>query len=291
MRRIPNDKPENNEFYSTLCTEGHCADGNFSDGKDSETNSGCSHPSSPLRTPEPSTPPSIYNLPESKNHGFEGLESKDFDESIASILLALRDSTFERDFAPRLSPSKLPQRNSIETGIRDALEAGSESDAVINGRESSDSEYDWDGDGKTVDRSGKLKAPSGFACDKHKRWKKRCPSHCPMRKSPSIGNSYLESQQQQLEEDISRAHYNNINFPTTAQSQVVPMEEEVSIIPKLRKRSAPESSFNSDLKITAANTISCQFHAQLHARCPLNCPDRRIKTSSRKRQKLNNVDE
>jgi len=31
-------------------------------------------------------------------------------------------------------------------------------------------------------KSSRKKAPSGSACEKHKRWKKRCPDDCPMRK-------------------------------------------------------------------------------------------------------------
>jgi len=31
------------------------------------------------------------------------------------------------------------------------------------------------------DNSGRKKAPSGTACDRHKRWKKRCPDDCPFR--------------------------------------------------------------------------------------------------------------
>lgn len=32
-------------------------------------------------------------------------------------------------------------------------------------------------------RIPRKKAPSGTACEKHKRWKKRCPDDCPMRKA------------------------------------------------------------------------------------------------------------
>jgi hypothetical protein len=34
----------------------------------------------------------------------------------------------------------------------------------------------------TGSRVPRKKAPSGTACEKHKRWKKRCPDDCPMRK-------------------------------------------------------------------------------------------------------------
>jgi len=36
-----------------------------------------------------------------------------------------------------------------------------------------------------ISRIPRKKAPSGTACEKHKRWKKRCPDDCPMRKSKS----------------------------------------------------------------------------------------------------------
>ena len=37
------------------------------------------------------------------------------------------------------------------------------------------------------------KAPSGTACEKHKRWKKRCPEDCPMRKQKSKKSSVSPS--------------------------------------------------------------------------------------------------
>jgi len=40
-------------------------------------------------------------------------------------------------------------------------------------------------------RASRRKAASGTACEKHKRWKKRCPDDCPMRRSKSQKTSVI----------------------------------------------------------------------------------------------------
>jgi len=44
----------------------------------------------------------------------------------------------------------------------------------------------------SLNSAQRKKAPSGSACDKHKRWKKRCPEDCPMRRRKS-SSFYLQN--------------------------------------------------------------------------------------------------
>jgi len=118
------------------------------------------------------------------------------------------------------------------------------------------------------------KGSGGFACEKHKRWKKRCPSWCPMRKEnfKNVKNGSKVPSEQPMESPNSsgsegqsrrKRNYSKITSPTSDYITVS----------------------NTPVRVSPVNTIACQFHAQLHARCPLNCPDRRVKTNVRKKQK------
>jgi len=127
------------------------------------------------------------------------------------------------------------------------------------------------------------KAPSGTACEKHKRWKKRCPEDCPMRKqkskklSPTLSRKakYSEdsnSDQEEIAED--RTMYNRRkrtieNMGDAIESDDLSVDRNVSI----KRRNGGRRPFGA--------TIACERHTTMHARCPPNCPDRRPSGASR----------
>jgi len=126
--------------------------------------------------------------------------------------------------------------------------------------------------GATSPTTGRLirkKAPSGSACEKHKRWKKRCPDDCPMR----------SNKQQRKQKAPIENHFSENILGTTISA----FESEFN---GMRSRSTRgfkfEDQIYSDYDVSpsaqrraALSSMACEKHTALHARCPPNCPERR----------------
>lgn len=98
------------------------------------------------------------------------------------------------------------------------------------------------------------KAPSGSACEKHKRWKKRCPEDCPMRKKNRKLKDGLFSEVAELgdsfeEEEVRTRRQRN-------------MDVESPDTPRRGRRASN-------------GTVACERHTIAHMRCPPHCPERR----------------
>jgi len=221
---------------------------------------------------------------QSTRYSFVKADLKEDFESIASLLVALRSAPVHHERIPCVSQVDLKQDSELllssserETCIGQDSGSGMESEVEAEAEAEVDcGDDEWNERIDGSESKGYLnKSTGGFACEKHKRWKKRCPSWCPMRKE-----NFKNSKGRTAEP---------IESPNTSGSE--------GGFPK-RKRtlaniSSPTSEFitshnlsvNNAQGKTPMNTIACQFHAQLHARCPLNCPDRRLKTNVRKKQK------
>lgn len=163
-----------------------------------------------------------------------------------------------------------------------------------------------------VSRIPRKKAPSGTACEKHKRWKKRCPEDCPMRKNKK--RSAPRSQELYSKEELTQWSMENMN----TEGQLSPrsdftidgsstdsnlgsndsdpdMKSQARLrrnSPKiLRRSSSIDEDFMADdsprSKAKKANAVAkrsrgtrkylpqaCDRHKMLHAKCPANCPDR-----------------
>jgi hypothetical protein len=214
---------------------------------------------------------------------------------------------------------------------------------------------------------GSRKAPNGSACERHKRWKKRCPDNCsfkqdskgttqihyPLPLSISYQEDPVEKVVHQTEKLIAALH--NDNWETAASTlfnTIMDLKSDgVVSFDKIESKTAPSNRFEcmemvtlvmsqlqniqenrytdinasrgrrsmsptfegelchdqptnylytecspngkkrnfetltqTDSKKTAqygteegkrCQTIACEFHTVLHARCPTNCPDRR----------------
>lgn len=125
-------------------------------------------------------------------------------EDVVAILVALKTSSIAFD-ADRKRPlenvkSEPQLKKKASTGEKPSDEDHDSEDAWDEESEDENSEEWLDngidkrnivGDGAEVasknDPSPRKKAPSGTACEKHKRWKKRCPEDCPNRKQPKKG--------------------------------------------------------------------------------------------------------
>jgi hypothetical protein len=230
-------------------------------------------PHSPDESPMP-FPDSSPQHSESSDEGYDSPNDRlpfvpvkeDF-ESIASILVALRS-------APVIKPKEnifVFSEPKEDVQLVAHSDSGSESELEVE----VDCDDEWNERLDGTESKGYItKGSGGFACEKHKRWKKRCPSWCPMRKENYKKNGVkvpseppMESPNSSGSEGSSRRKrsYAKISSPSTTPEYLTVSE--------------------SPMRVSPVNTIACQFHAQLHARCPLNCPDRRIKTNVRKKQK------
>lgn len=125
-------------------------------------------------------------------------------EDVVAILVALKSHSIafdldrKRHLESENSDSTLKKKHS--TGDKPSDEDHDSEDVWDEESEDENSEEWLDnlGDKKNLlgdatesssknDPSPRKKAPSGTACEKHKRWKKRCPEDCPNRKQPKKG--------------------------------------------------------------------------------------------------------
>lgn len=271
-----------------------------------------------------------------------------------------------------ISQNKLKRSHSSNT-INDE-ESMSDLGDLPCSSQSSDSEIrtsvieddEWLDSGKnellSPDNSGRRKAPSGTACERHKRWKKRCPDDCPFRsqkqkkifatqQKPSDSNEELgvdpaeqlvnlteqlisklqgeewektslklcslirklketqvigsldlidickepstKSECLELVAMVMRQIQENIEVPSTPRkrlttsssyedlsgSDYIYYDEDLDEFSskKGKRRSTDISDELFELRNKRGGyTIACEYHTSLHARCPHNCPDRRL---------------
>lgn len=165
-----------------------------------------------------------------------------------------------------------------------------------------------------TNRIPRKKAPSGTACEKHKRWKKRCPEDCPMRKSKK--RLTPRSREEMSPKDDLLNHWSMDVINTEGQlsprsdytmdgcstdSNLGSNDSDPDMKNQLRlRRTSPKvlrrsSSIDEDFmtedyaknkskKLNGSSKRSrgtrkylpqaCDRHKMLHAKCPANCPDR-----------------
>jgi hypothetical protein len=137
------------------------------------------------------------------------------------------------------------------------------------------------------------KAPSGSACEKHKRWKKRCPDNCPMRKANKnqrdvktnyptkyfemVGWSMIElAEEPNIEED------EDVIAPKSEEEMEEEEEEEEEEKRFVKPKSKRSSKGRAGRKYLPQ---ACERHKILHAKCPANCPDRLKRDAELAKQK------
>jgi len=174
----------------------------------------------------------------------------------------------------------------------------------------------------------KKKAPNGSACEKHKRWKKRCPSNCPHRKSRKrkgtntdksiishkAGIQKIIQDNEKKQEIVPWAPW-NINTPTDSigddQERIKEFLGQVVINTKdfsferpqreitKRRRMSEDELLESDETIAPLkrkvptrkfNSHACAYHRMLHARCPLRCPQRISINDEENQKKISTFD-
>lgn len=238
------------------------------------------------------------------------LETLDF----AVVLLALKNGV---SYAPnRENMRKRPWESDSEngeclTGDEEFYfeEETKQSFEDLSAYRSDDEE--WQGSLNRVtptSKSARKKAPSGTACEKHKRWKKRCPEDCPMRivskyrrinpqtsvkpatRVSSDEEEYqypVSSEKTHRSADSNGAHVIPSHLPAARSSlnqrfygeyahQSLPFYNEPRMEKRTDRKKSRHTAKSSRRKRTyLLNTIACEYHTILHARCPPNCPDRR----------------
>jgi len=165
----------------------------------------------------------IENTMESKHAHHE------IEEEVASLLLDIRDrcdNTDQYETSPKRKTNELYERDFLLLKKRKInRETSRHSDDDNNDEEykepeqhNDDDDYyqEEDDDDEWMEnrnnplgvrteagpRIPRKKAPSGTACEKHKRWKKRCPDDCPMRKAKSRRSGKMtRSQSMELKYD------------------------------------------------------------------------------------------
>jgi len=190
------------------------------------------------------------------------------EEQFASILISLKDEVRDARHgesangdsnAQSIDTKDEPQRMEVagDAPFRPRLVHSRTSPPSLNGS-ASDSSTDDDDWGDPVEPPAGLpkklirkKAPSGAACEKHKRWKKRCPDDCPYR-HPRFRNVKAN------DSDDFGDYKKTVRFESTQGDVFDPM------IPRGRRRRGQYVA-----------TVACEKHTLLHARCPPNCTDRR----------------
>jgi len=235
-----------------------------------------------------------------------------FDEEVVNLLLDIREkilsststkttnvledktpSSDEDCSRPLYSPVSSPELPPICRNRKRKVRSEEECDSFEEDTEWTDSRVNIIS--QTVVSSRK-KAPSGSACEKHKRWKKRCPDNCPMRKQKSlrdgeksyptkyfemVGWSMIELCEEQniLEED------EDMIAPKSEEEEddVDEEEEEEEIVQeKTVKKSKRSSKGRAGRKYLPQ---ACDRHKILHAKCPANCPDRLKRDAEMAKQK------
>jgi len=128
------------------------------------------------------------------------MSSSSFEEEVVSLLLDMREriverkvevkqEIFKREVLYEEIPTLTRKRKASSFDSEDSLdsidEQKQEADLEDIMAEDDDDWLDSSSGFYSPNSDAKIprkKAPSGSACEKHKRWKKRCPEDCPMRK-------------------------------------------------------------------------------------------------------------
>jgi len=179
-------------------------------------------------------------------------------EQFAYILCALKADLFnpsEDSAGASDDASALKDTPGVDLSAKDVSDV-EEQRAILPAPEDPETDDEWN-DFPThrplqMTRNGpRKKAPSGAACEKHKRWKKRCPDDCPFR-SPKFRSA--RQNQDSSDDDFEYSSvYDDDGIRVSSRGRAVGR--------KWGKR--PNGS------------TACIQHTELHLRCPPNCPNRR----------------
>jgi len=132
-----------------------------------------------------------------------------FEDEVPFLLIAMRDRGIQRQYIDsskkRYTHDIVPQKPCLLSSKN--FQRESKNKSTLSTDEEFRLESEWDENGENFDEDDdewieshrfcgpisqtptdsphlpRKKAPSGSACEKHKRWKKRCPDDCPMRKT------------------------------------------------------------------------------------------------------------
>jgi len=220
-----------------------------------------------------------------------------YDDEVASLLLDMRDRISkplslqvepkkEEVICESSTPSELPSKKrkypgDSEDECEGIEEPPEDDDEWMEGRN------DYFSQTLISQTSIRKKAPSGSACEKHKRWKKRCPDDCPMRKAKrkdGPNTNYYEMIQWSLIE--LKEDYSDLEEEREEEMEEEEDEEEEEFQAKKRRIQETEPTEKKEKRKQRRNKSSkgrtgrkylpqaCERHKILHAKCPANCPDR-----------------
>lgn len=119
-------------------------------------------------------------------------------------------------------------------------------------------------------RTKRKKAPSGSACEKHKRWKKRCPDDCPGRKG-----KFRNVKKTTPGETESQTFHQETSSSSPSLAAATSLSPSSSSLQVIKDESKATSSSSSTRKKPGRKTAACERHTLKHSKCPPNCPDRR----------------
>jgi len=136
-------------------------------------------------------------------------------------------------------------------------------------------------------RVPRKKAPSGSACEKHKRWKKRCPDDCPMRKPKHRKSKYSESSKEILEEDQGSPSAGDIELLSRNRSPSPKLPSTPSSKESRKITSSVEEKENSSNKADLVSLIINSMHLlRRDSSCSLT-PEDIIQIESQLKRKIN----
>lgn len=149
----------------------------------------------------------------------------------------------------------------------------------------------------TGSRGKRKKAPSGSACEKHKRWKKRCPDDCPMRKAKFRRIEARNNMNQSTEEKKSRVVSKSSTKSTIMESQnedkkfskgaslpTGEIEESLAgeegkdkpsgLTRRIKTASTSDEAIKTIKEEKEVLPPPCKKHQQMNLRCPPGCSKR-----------------
>jgi len=214
-----------------------------------------------------------------------------FDDEVASLLVVMRDRIEKPQTFYEPKTEQCDNSAIIESEVRNKKRKfPGDSDEECEVQEEPDDDEWMEESGyfshTLISKTVRKKAPSGSACEKHKRWKKRCPDDCPMRKATKSHldqPNYFEMVQWsliELKEDYSEEDEDRVQVPDDDD------DEDVEFMSKKRreensfedrretKRKSKKGSKSKGRSSRKYLPQACERHKVLHAKCPANCPDR-----------------
>jgi len=211
-----------------------------------------------------------------------------FDDEVASLLLDMRERL------PTPQNLQYPKEELCDSSVKEEIPSRKrkfrgyseeECDTIEEPPEDDDEWMEGRSDyfsQTLISKTIRKKAPSGSACEKHKRWKKRCPDDCPMRKAKTRkepNTNYFEMIQWsliELKEDSEQEEMDEEEEEETVEEE----EEEEFQEKKKKRKDENEKERKSRRNIRSKRSgrkylpQACERHKILHAKCPANCPDR-----------------